>query len=240
MNNLLRMGLGAVALAAVAVPASAVSFVNAGDTHIITFNGLTDAYLGGATPLPGLTAELTLELTGIAGNVATFNYSMFNSSGGAVTASRSSIFAFDVTSGVVTSASATGEYDIDVLNDDFPNVGGINRMFEVCFKAGGGGSNCSSGGGGGTSLGGTDAGEFTLTLDSDIASITLEKFGIRWQTLDAPAFNIEGGSGIGLGGGTPPIDAVPEPATWAMLIAGFGLVGASMRRRRGVLAHVQA
>lgn len=26
--------------------------------------------------------------------------------------------------------------------------------------------------------------------------------------------------------------AVPEPGTWAMLIAGFGLVGAQMRRRR--------
>lgn len=28
--------------------------------------------------------------------------------------------------------------------------------------------------------------------------------------------------------------AVPEPATWAMMIAGFGLVGASMRRRQKV------
>ncbi len=27
-------------------------------------------------------------------------------------------------------------------------------------------------------------------------------------------------------------NAVPEPATWAMMIGGFGLVGASMRRRR--------
>jgi hypothetical protein len=30
--------------------------------------------------------------------------------------------------------------------------------------------------------------------------------------------------------------AVPEPASWAMLIAGFGLIGATMRRRRAVAA----
>lgn len=30
--------------------------------------------------------------------------------------------------------------------------------------------------------------------------------------------------------------AVPEPATWAMMITGFGLAGASLRRRRGALA----
>ncbi|MBS0480200.1 MAG: PEP-CTERM sorting domain-containing protein [Proteobacteria bacterium] len=30
--------------------------------------------------------------------------------------------------------------------------------------------------------------------------------------------------------------AVPEPATWAMMIMGFGLMGYSMRRRRAVLA----
>jgi hypothetical protein len=26
-------------------------------------------------------------------------------------------------------------------------------------------------------------------------------------------------------------DAVPEPATWAMLIGGFGMIGAAARRR---------
>ncbi len=42
-----------------------------------------------------------------------------------------------------------------------------------------------------------------------------------------------GGSYIlatGTSDGVPP--SVPEPATWAMLIAGFGMVGSAMRRRR--------
>jgi hypothetical protein len=34
------------------------------------------------------------------------------------------------------------------------------------------------------------------------------------------------------GGGGPELPIVPEPATWAMLIAGFGLVGAAARARR--------
>jgi hypothetical protein len=34
------------------------------------------------------------------------------------------------------------------------------------------------------------------------------------------------------------LTAVPEPATWALLIAGFGMVGFSMRRRRSALTSV--
>jgi hypothetical protein len=36
------------------------------------------------------------------------------------------------------------------------------------------------------------------------------------------------------------IAAVPEPASWAMLIAGFGLIGATMRRRRQQIGSVLA
>ncbi|MFQ3666151.1 MAG: PEPxxWA-CTERM sorting domain-containing protein [Sphingomonadaceae bacterium] len=32
------------------------------------------------------------------------------------------------------------------------------------------------------------------------------------------------------------MNVIPEPGTWAMMIAGFGLVGAAMRRRRAALA----
>lgn len=34
----------------------------------------------------------------------------------------------------------------------------------------------------------------------------------------------------------PPVPAVPEPASWAMMIGGFGLAGASLRRRRAAVA----
>ena len=36
--------------------------------------------------------------------------------------------------------------------------------------------------------------------------------------------------------GLTPTGAIPEPSSWAMLIAGFGLVGATLRRRRAILA----
>jgi hypothetical protein len=42
-------------------------------------------------------------------------------------------------------------------------------------------------------------------------------------------FGISGKQGVFTGG-------VPEPRSWAMMIAGFGLVGAAMRRRRAVAA----
>ncbi|TAL28540.1 MAG: PEP-CTERM sorting domain-containing protein [Phenylobacterium sp.] len=38
-------------------------------------------------------------------------------------------------------------------------------------------------------------------------------------------------------GGREPVAAVPEPSTWAMMIIGFGLAGALIRRRAVVLAQ---
>lgn len=43
---------------------------------------------------------------------------------------------------------------------------------------------------------------------------------------------IVGRSSGGSYGGTLTFQPVPEPATWAMLLAGFGMVGFAMRRRR--------
>lgn len=64
---------------------------------------------------------------------------------------------------------------------------------------------------------------------------------VKFTAADVPA------TPPGGGGGTPPSDmppflppvtAIPEPATWAMLIAGFGLVGLAAPRRRPARAMV--
>ncbi|WP_439532020.1 PEPxxWA-CTERM sorting domain-containing protein [Polymorphobacter sp.] len=47
-----------------------------------------------------------------------------------------------------------------------------------------------------------------------------------------PAFALTDGGDLVF----PPNSAVPEPASWAMLITGFGLIGAAARRRRRALA----
>jgi hypothetical protein len=47
------------------------------------------------------------------------------------------------------------------------------------------------------------------------------------QTADLVRLNI-------LNAGMAPMGGVPEPATWAMLITGFGFVGGAMRRRKGM------
>ena len=77
--------------------------------------------------------------------------------------------------------------------------------------------------------------------------------GFTLFQLDAPASSGTWNTGVqqglshlsfmtGSGGGPlDPFDSgVPEPASWAMLIAGFGLVGATARRRRDRVRRVAA
>ena len=65
---------------------------------------------------------------------------------------------------------------------------------------------------------GLNAGVSYFAVSSSFAN---NDFGAFRLTIDGPG-NIIGGN----------VAAVPEPATWALMIFGFGLVGFAMRRRR--------
>ncbi len=49
-------------------------------------------------------------------------------------------------------------------------------------------------------------------------------------------FSLVNGDGVGATVVVSPTSAVPEPASWALMIGGFGLAGVALRRRRAVAA----
>jgi len=219
---------GAVAVAAtLAVSASAHAATvltwtssDVGVTKTLDFNGFE------AGLIAGLSAEIDYKLTGITagGKTWTFAYDIDNTSTAPVTGSRISGFGFNVDPNV-SSKSATG-----VLNHtDSGNVPMIGSR-EVCIT----GNNCAGGGAAGVTMGNTGLGTFTLNFSSAKTSLDLSDFYVRYQAVYAPG--ISNGSAVGtvvdrVKGG------VPEPATWAMMIMGFGAIGMVLRsRRRPVLA----
>jgi hypothetical protein len=80
--------------------------------------------------------------------------------------------------------------------------------------------------------------DFLPTLDRDFAlSLTSITPGLNNSTNRAlRTFKALSTGSFSTDPAPTPIVAVPEAATWAMFIGGFGLMGASLRRRRTVLA----
>jgi hypothetical protein len=71
----------------------------------------------------------------------------------------------------------------------------------------------------------------------------------NWADLSSVSFSSAGGTNAGLDSSgtqfvldnlTVNVAAVPEPATWAMMLVGFGMMGASMRYRRRSIKAVYA
>ena len=224
------------AAAAVTVPSTPASFAALNDSVSLNFG---DGYANDVQQ-PGLEAAATFRLSSRAGGNGTTNWTdwtftidnLANTSGGSVTASRLVSFGFNVDPNI-SGASASGMFDLRSIGTGISN--GIN--VEVCFRDTGG--NCAGGGGGGLSLGqaipnGTFPNNtFTLLFQQAQSAIQLDRFVVRYQGINT-VNGLNGGSGVGIVGDGPidPNGVVPEPSSWAMLIAGFGLVGAVARRRK--------
>lgn len=73
--------------------------------------------------------------------------------------------------------------------------------------------------------------DFDWTLSGNV---NLAYTGTATNIDEFVKFGISGKQGVFTG--ITPSGAVPEPASWALLVAGFGLAGAAMRRRRAAVA----
>lgn len=101
---------------------------------------------------------------------------------------------------------------------------------------------------------GTASGSTTTFGRSPSGSVLTTEFGANGLTgtensatyifrTNATAYNLTGTFGV-IDGSTlqgltfQPVGAVPEPATWAMMLVGFGAMGFSLRRRRKTLMQI--
>ncbi|OHB29179.1 MAG: hypothetical protein A2790_17165 [Phenylobacterium sp. RIFCSPHIGHO2_01_FULL_69_31] len=77
----------------------------------------------------------------------------------------------------------------------------------------------------------------SLTFATNDPAYPKGYYGFQRETNDIARFEVEGYYfGVrDLSTFVDPTAAVPEPATWAMMIMGFGAAGAAMRRRRAML-----
>jgi hypothetical protein len=218
----------AVAVAAAltaSYPAMAASVVNPNNSVTLVhndalswtffYNGFTSS---AQVPVPGLTAEITFNFLGRTNNTFNFTYLIRNTVSSAFDEAR--VTAFGFTADPKTFTATTGVGDVFNVVAAGNQANGLPDL-DFCLKDAGSDNNCN-GASKGLPIGVQASGSFALTFANQVNTLTLNNFAVRYQGIEGNGFRDGSASGLA---------AVPEPATWAMMIGGFGLVGAVARRR---------
>ncbi|MEY4850891.1 MAG: hypothetical protein RLZZ331_1895 [Pseudomonadota bacterium] len=228
----------AFALALVAAPAAAVvplvnspitvTSADVGKSFTYTYNGIVDEQ-----NQAGLASAITFTLNSVAGQVWNFTAEIDNTLSTAPVGGRISSFGFNGNPEIIGATPISGPFGTAVINAGFPQIGGQTTI-DFCLTAN---NNCSGGGGGGVTNGNVATQEFALSFANNITSVIFNNFIVRYQSITGSGLGTSGvGMGTNDGGFNPGGDPIPEPSSWAMLIAGFGLIGAMARRQRIVAA----
>jgi hypothetical protein len=240
MNKVLATALAGAALALTTPAYASINVTGSGDTTAATITSGTaagdnftitfDAEENG-TILSGLSSYLTLTFVSASSGNYVFNYLLGNTSS---TASQVTGFGFDTNPTInVGNSSSTGTFQV------VSSGGMASNSLDICFKNNPLNNQCeSSTGNSGVAAGATSTtsplGQITLNFGSTTPDqITLSNFLDRYQGIPGPNGTTISAVGHPTG--------VPEPATWAMMLLGFGGIGMAMRRRRatdGRLAQV--
>lgn len=219
----LAMTPALIAAATSATPAQAMLvFETPGTTHQIRFDGLTTLDGVQIAGTGALDALLTLRLTATDGLTWRFAYTIENQAGAQFDKARITGFGFDIGGNTLRSVTATGEFDrvrsgtvVDGFDTDY------------CFITAG--NACSTNSNAGLRTGDDESGTIRLSYATRQQMVELSNLYVRWQGSQVdkalpprtPAISVS----------MLPADPAPEPAAWAMMILGFGLVGAAARRR---------
>jgi hypothetical protein len=225
----------------------------------VYFDGYSSDYMNGNQPLPGLASTVLYKLTDVSANKKswTFDYVVENASADPVEESRVSAIGFDVINPDPTQVilASGGEYNKvggDYLSGSTGEFDAVDDRFDVCFTSKSGSMDgCNPGSNAGPELGESGSGSFTLKFSSgrnavsffnpvvayggieyDIATPQKSRYGSFYSHYHSKGCGHDKDDG---GWGTPSI-YVPEPATWAMMVLGFGAAGAMVRTRRRLVA----
>jgi hypothetical protein len=261
LRNIFCAAAGVLALASAGAASAAVTELNFGAPGAqpqIYFTGFVP---GTTTVDPHLSATLDLTLTSISagGHQWNFSYNLANTS---TTASRIATIGWDIApdflsvvgvGGVFGTAASGNMAMLGAKEFCLKDGGGANN----CSGGGNGGLTMGQSGSGAFSLtfldhittyttvqtpkynnkgkliGYTQTQIPVTTPIAGPTSVAFNNFGMHMQSLAS-------GFSTGAIPGDKPLDdirnAVPEPTTWAMLILGFGVSGAMLRRRRAIPA----
>lgn len=224
--------LAATTTAANAAVLVGANTYNDGQSFTIYFDGF-----GGSSPtiMPGLTSNITFTVVSHTNTAtaSTYNFAFVidNTSTAPITNSRVGTFGFNLNPNLHSeqnnhiSASISSSIFSDVDTGNVPNFGTV----DFCGTNTG---SCSGNGGNGvdinTPYNQSDAGgTFQLVFDPT-TDITMSDFVVRYQSI----IGATNGASSAIGRQTTPPPSVPEPATWAMMLFGFGAAGMLMRRNR--------
>jgi hypothetical protein len=242
LKIVLKSALVAFAMFSAQASQALVVFTNAtiGRRVEVTYEGRVSS---GNTQVaaPALSALTIYKLTSISSDQKkwTFEYTIKNTS--TVTAALRAVgFNADASSSsgadiAIKGVTATGNFNNYIPDGQFPVAFG---RVDLCLSTS---KNCT---GGNTHDGvpsmSVATGIVILEFANAPARLTLDKFVTRFQAISPSIFGQN--SGIAIENTIKIVNAdgtlapVPEPAQWTLLIGGFGLTGAAVRRRKAALA----